>query len=213
MFQMEALRQSAAAAQMSSTAAAASGAHVPVSGAHQPPPPPPPSSLDLVRMQMEQQMMDRYMVALSNAAGMGSNTSMSPTTNLELMRQQLFAAQMRQQQSQPSLEALLEMQRQQHQQQHIYNASRGLPSTYTLTGATPPGGIPASAAAAAAAAAAGLPQSLSVSLFNSNLMSLGNAAAAANLQQALYSGKNPYSNTLEQLARQKREEDIMQTGR
>uniref|UniRef100_A0A0R3S7E6 Uncharacterized protein n=1 Tax=Elaeophora elaphi TaxID=1147741 RepID=A0A0R3S7E6_9BILA len=174
---MEALRQSAAAAQMSSNAAAATGPHVPVSGAPQPPPPPPPpSSLDLVRMQMEQQMMDRYMVALSSASGIGGNTSMTPTPNLELMRQQLFAAQMRQQQSQPSLEALLEMQ---------------------------------------PAAAAGLPQSLGAAagLFNSNLMSLGNAAAAANLQQALYSGKNPYSNTLEQLARQKREEDIMQSGR
>ncbi|VDO16961.1 unnamed protein product [Brugia timori] len=59
-----------------------------------------------------------------------------------------------------------------------------------------------------------MPQSLGAAagLFNSNLMSLGNAAAAANLQQALYSGKNPYSNTLEQLARQKREEDIMQSG-
>uniref|UniRef100_A0A1I7VBY4 POU domain protein n=1 Tax=Loa loa TaxID=7209 RepID=A0A1I7VBY4_LOALO len=208
---LEALRQSAAAAQMSSNAAAATGAHVPVSGAPQPPPPP-PSSLDLVRMQMEQQMMDRYMVALSNASGIGSNTSMTPTSNLELMRQQLFAAQMRQQQSQPSLEALLEMQRQQHQQQQqqLYNASRGLPSTYTLTGATPPGGIPGPATAAA-----GLPQSLGAAagLFNSNLMSLGNAAAAANLQQALYSGKNPYSNTLEHLARQKREEDIMQSGR
>ncbi|CAG9538652.1 unnamed protein product [Cercopithifilaria johnstoni] len=219
---MEALRQSAAAAQMSSNAA--TGPHVPVSGAPQPPPPP-PSSLDLVRMQMEQQMMDRYMVALSSASAIGSSTSMAPTSNLELMRQQLFAAQIRQQQSQPSLEALLEMQRQQHQQQQqqLYNASRGLPSTYTLTGATPPGGIPGPAAAAAmssnaaaaAAAAAGLPQSLSAAagLFNSNLMSLGNAAAAANLQQALYSGKNPYSNTLEQLARQKREEDIMQSGR
>ncbi|VDM23370.1 unnamed protein product [Wuchereria bancrofti] len=152
---MEALRQSAAAAQMSSNAATATGPHVPVSGAPQPPPP--PSSLDLVRMQMEQQMMDRYMVALSSTSGIGGNTSMTPTPNLELMRQQLFAAQMRQQQSQPL------------------------------------------------GAAAGL--------FNSNLMSLGNAAAAANLQQALYSGKNPYSNTLEQLARQKREEDIMQSGR
>ncbi|KAL4003781.1 hypothetical protein ACH3XW_9025 [Acanthocheilonema viteae] len=198
---MEALRQSAAAAQMSSSAAAATGPHIPVSGAPQPPPPPPPpSSLDLVRMQVEQQMMDRYMVALSSASGMGSNTSMTPTPNFELMRQQLFAAQMRQQQSQPSLEALLEMQRQQHQQQQqLYNASRGLPSTYT------PGGIPA----------AGLPQGLGAAsgLFNSNLMSLGSAAAAANLQQALYSGKNPYSNTLEQLARQKRDEDIMQSGR
>ncbi|KAM3722907.1 Reticulocyte-binding protein [Dirofilaria immitis] len=228
---MEALRQSAAAAQMSSNAASATGPHVSVSGAPQPlPPAPPPSSLDLVRLQMEQQMMDRYMVALSNASGIGSNTSMTPTSNLELMRQQLFAAQMRQQQSQPSLEALLEMQRQQHQQQQqqLYNASRGLPSTYSLTGATNPGGIAGSAAAAAAAAmssnaaaaaaaaaAAGLPQSLGAAagLFNSNLMSLGNAAAAANLQQALYSGKNPYSNTLEQLARQKREEDIMQSGR
>ncbi|VIO92649.1 Uncharacterized protein BM_BM8426 [Brugia malayi] len=204
---MEALRQSAAAAQMSSNAATATGPHVPVSGAPQPPP---PSSLDLVRMQMEQQMMDRYMVALSNTSGIGGNTSMTPTPNLELMRQQLFAAQMRQQQSQPSLEALLEMQRQQHQQQQqqLYNVSRGLPSTYTLTGAAPPGGIPGPAAAA------GLPQSLGAAagLFNSNLMSLGNAAAAANLQQALYSGKNPYSNTLEQLARQKREEDIMQSG-
>ncbi|VDK72012.1 unnamed protein product [Gongylonema pulchrum] len=59
-----------------------------------------------------------------------------------------------------------------------------------------------------AAAAAGL--------FNtsSNLMSLGNTA---NLQQALYSGsKNPYSNTLEQLAaaRQKRDDDCsMQSAR
>ncbi|VDK86010.1 unnamed protein product [Litomosoides sigmodontis] len=222
---MEALRQSAAVAQMSSSVAATAGPHVPVSGApQQAPPAPPPSSLDFVRMQMEQQMMDRYMVALSSASAIGSNTSMTPTPNLELMRQQLFAAQVRQQQAQPSLEALIEMQRQQHQQQQqqLYNASRGLPSTYTLTGATPSAGIPGPAAAAmssnaaaAAAAAAGLPQSLGAAagLFSSNLMSLGNAAAAANLQQALYSGKNPYSNTLEQLARQKREEDIMQSGR
>ncbi|VDP24507.1 unnamed protein product, partial [Onchocerca flexuosa] len=158
---------------MSSNAATTTGPHIPVSGAPQPPPPP-PSSFDLVRMQMEQQMMDRYMVALSNASGIGSSTSMTPTSNLELMRQQLFAAQIRQQQSQPSLEALLEMQRQQHQQQQqqLYNASRGLPPTYSLTGVTPPGGIPGSAtaaaaaamssnAAAAAAAAVGLPQSLS----------------------------------------------------
>ncbi|VDN03990.1 unnamed protein product [Thelazia callipaeda] len=208
---MEALRQSAASAQMNSNPAGA-GSHVPVSGAPQGAPPqsqPPPSSIDLVRMQMEQQMMDRYMIALSSASGIGSNNTMTASSNFELMRQQLFAAHMRQQSQQTSLEALLEMQRQ--QQQQLFNVSRGLPSSYTLAGGAPPGSIPGSAAAAAAAAA-GLPQGLGAAagLFNSNLMALGNAA---NLQQALYNGKNPYSNTLEQLARQKREDDIIQSGR
>ncbi|VDK36425.1 unnamed protein product, partial [Gongylonema pulchrum] len=50
---MEALRQSAAAAQMNAAAAAAA-AHVPVSGGASAT----PSSIDLVRLQMEQQMME-----------------------------------------------------------------------------------------------------------------------------------------------------------
>lgn len=111
------------------------------------------------------------------------------------------------------------MQRQQQQQQqHLLNASRVLPAGYAL----PSGNVSAAAAnplssapgivATSASSTSTLPQGLTAaaSLFSpTHLMS---AAAAANFQQSLY-GKNPYSNTLEQLARQKREGDIMPSDR
>lgn len=193
---MEALRQSAAAAQMNPPTTPT----VPVSGA--------PPSMDLVRLQMEQQMMERYMAALSSASALGATVATSMAApSFDFMRHQLFAAQMRQQaqqqqqqqqQAQPTLDALFEMQRQQQQQQ-LLTATRNLSSGYSALTAPNPG-------------ATNLQQSLGAAagLFNTpHLMSIG---AAANLQQALY-GKNPYSNTLEQLARQKRDEDMMQSGR
>lgn len=190
---MEAMRQSAASQLNAAAAVQQHGASA--SGA-----------LDLMRLQMEQQMMDRYAAA---AVAQSSNNQ------LDLMRQQIYAAQLRQQQQQqqqaaatavqqqPSLETLLEMQRQQQQQQQLLQASRGLPAGFTLSAA----GLPS---------APSLPQGLASQMFGSSpLMQMGGAAAAAaaaNLQQSLYA-KNPYSNTLEQLARQKRDGDMMQQGR
>uniref|UniRef100_A0A9J2P516 Uncharacterized protein n=1 Tax=Ascaris lumbricoides TaxID=6252 RepID=A0A9J2P516_ASCLU len=228
---MEAMRQSAAAAQMNAAAAVAAAnasQHASATGAAN------ATTLDLMRLQMEQQMMERYAAAMNAATASSTGTPAAPNAgqpssshSLDIMRQQLFAAQLRQQQQQqqqaaavaaatqqqssaaaqqPSLEALIEMQRQQQQQQQLLNASRAaLPGGYAVP-VVATAGIPSSPS---------LPQGLSASgFFNaSHLMSMsGAAAAAANLQQSLY-GKNPYSNTLEQLARQKRDGDMMQQGR